>query len=249
VSEARTVRTETLEVRRTARIAMLGPAGPPPPEVRELWYVLHGYGERAAPFLENCRAVDDGLRLIVAPEALSRFYQGDLNALSHRSAPVGASWMTRDEREHEIADYLRYLDDLHATIMARLGGASPAITVLGFSQGGATGARWVASGRVPAERLVLWGSGLAPELDIASPDTPLRRAETVFVVGAADIYITPKIVQKELDRLRAADFPFRLVSFAGGHRLDDATLRALAEGTSPRRSAAGRSAAGRSATR
>jgi predicted esterase len=249
VSDASTIRTETLEVRRTARIAMLGPEGPALQQVRELWYVLHGYGMRAVPFLENCRAADDGTRLIVSPEALSRFYEGDLNALSHRTAPVGASWMTRDEREYEIADYLRYLDDLHATVMARLGGTSPVITVLGFSQGGATGARWVATGRVPAERLILWGSGLAPELDVVSRGTPLRRAEMVFVVGNTDIYITPKIVQKELDRLRAADFPFRLVSFAGGHRLDDATLRALAEGTSPRRSAAGRSAAGRSATR
>jgi predicted esterase len=238
------MRTETLEVRRTARIAMLGPAEPELRQVRELWYVLHGYGERAVPFLENCRAVDDGSRLIVAPEALSRFYQGDLNALSHRNAPVGASWMTRDEREHEIADYLRYLDDLHATIVPRLGGASPAITVLGFSQGGATGARWVATGRVPSARLVLWGSGLAPELDIASPGTPLRRAETVFVVGNADIYITSKVVQKELDRLRAADFPFRLVSFDGGHRLDDATLRALAGGTLARRPATDISATG-----
>jgi predicted esterase len=233
------MRTETLEVRRTARIAMLGPAGPALHEVRELWYVLHGYGMRAVPFLEHCRAVDDGSRLIVAPEALSRFYEGDLNALSHRTAPVGASWMTRDEREYEIADYVHYLDAMHATIMARLGEASPAITVLGFSQGGATGARWVAGGRVPAERLVLWGSGLAPELDIATRGTPLRRAEMVFVVGKTDIYITPKIVQKELDRLRAADLPFRLVSFDGGHRLDDATLRALAEGVSAGRSATG----------
>ncbi|HVT39174.1 MAG TPA: hypothetical protein VHE78_09010 [Gemmatimonadaceae bacterium] len=236
MSDASGIRTETLEVRRTARVAMLGPAGPALRGVRELWYVLHGYGMRAVPFLENCRAVEDGSRLLVAPEGLSRFYEGDLNTLSHRTAPVGASWMTRDEREYEIADYLHYLDDLHATVMASLGGASPVITVLGFSQGGATGARWVANGRVPAERLILWGSGLAPELDIAGRDTPLRRAEMVFVVGKTDIYITPKIVQKEVERLRAAGFPFRFVSFDGGHRLDDATLRALAEGISADRS-------------
>jgi predicted esterase len=208
---------------------MLGPDGPALEGVREIWYVLHGYGMRAAPFLDGCRAIDDGTRLLVAPEALSRYYEGSLNAVSHRTAPVGASWMTRDEREHEISDYIAYLDDVHATLIAsRLGRAKPAITVLGFSQGGATAARWVASGRVPAARLVIWGSGLAPELDIAAPDTPLRRAETVFVVGTTDIYITSKIVDQELGRLCAAGFPFRLVSFDGGHRLDDATLQALA---------------------
>jgi hypothetical protein len=61
----------------------------------------------------------------------------------------------------------------------------------------------------------------------------------VFVVGKADIFITPKIVQKELDRLRAADFPFRFVSFDGGHRLDDDTLCALAEATPAGRSVTG----------
>jgi predicted esterase len=138
--------------------------------------------------------------------------------------------MTRDERESEIADYLAYLDTVHATITSRLGGAKPIVTVLGFSQGGATAARWVASGRVPAARLVVWGSAMAPELDVAAPDSALRRGETVFVVGSTDAFITPKIVAREVERLRAAQFPFRQLSFDGGHRLDDGALRQL---TSP----------------
>ena len=229
MNEQGDIRTETLAVRRSALVAMLGPEAPASAaRVRELWYVLHGYSMRAVPFLSDCRALDDGTRLVVAPEALSRFYEGSLNALSHRTAPVGASWMTRDERESEIGDYVSYLDDLHATIMSRLGGAALSITVLGFSQGGAAAARWVASGRVPAKRLVLWGSGLAPELDLESAQSPLRRVETVFVVGATDVFITPKIVDRELGRLRAAGFPFRFLSFEGGHRMDDVILRELA---------------------
>ena len=63
-------RSEAIAVRRTARLALLGPEGP---AVRELWYVMHGYGQLAAPFIESFRAVDDGTRLIMAPEAHSRF--------------------------------------------------------------------------------------------------------------------------------------------------------------------------------
>jgi dienelactone hydrolase len=231
VTDVGAIQTETFQVRRTARIAMLAPRTGDFSHVRELWYVLHGYGMRAVPFLEHCRALDDGSRLVVAPEALSRFYEGNLP--SHRTAVVGASWMTRDDRDHEIADYLGYLDDLHTMILARIGGAGPPITVLGFSQGGATAARWVASGRVAAERLVAWGSALPPELDIASAGSPLRRAETVFVVGAKDIFITPKIIDRELNRMRAANFPFRYVSFEGGHRMDDTTLREIADRHQP----------------
>jgi predicted esterase len=230
VSSSTEIRTESLEVRRTALVAMLCPQRSDPSSVRELWYVLHGYAMRAAPFLEGFRAIADQTRLLVAPEALSRFYDGTLSPGAHRNAPVAASWMTRDERDSEIADYLAYLDTVHATIASRLDGAKPTVTVLGFSQGGATAARWVASGRVPADRLVVWGSAMAPELDVTTPGTPLRRPETVLVVGSADGYITPKLVAGESERLRAAHFPFRLLSFDGGHRLDDGVLRQL---TSP----------------
>jgi predicted esterase len=225
VSGGSPVRLMPVTVPRTARVALLGPAGP---GVRELWYVLHGYGQLAAPFLESFRAIDDGTRLIVAPEALSRFYDGDAQARLHKDAAVGASWMTREDRESEIADYLAYLTIVHATMLDAIGGGTPpAVTVLGFSQGGATAARWVARGYFRATRLVVWGSQFPPELDLADPAAPLRRAETTLVIGTKDIFATPKIVAKETARLNEAGFPFRFLTFDGGHRLDDDTLRAL----------------------
>jgi predicted esterase len=226
VNDERAIRSVSIAVKRSARLAMLGPAGP---GVRELWYVLHGYGQLAAPFLEDFRAIDDGTRLIVAPEALSRFYEGDARARLHRDARVGASWMTREDRESEIADYIAYFDTVHQSLLARFGVEEmPVVSVLGFSQGGAAAARWVAGGRVNAARLVVWGSQLPPELDLADPGVPLRRTETVLVVGTTDVFATPKVVEKEVARLRAANLPFRFVSFNGGHRMDDDTLRALA---------------------
>ena len=201
--------------------------GPEDSGVREIWYLLHGYGELAAPFLAGARAIDDGTRLLVAPEALSRFYEGDVQARLHREAKVGASWMTREDREAEIADYIEYLDTVHESIVPKLGGGTPTVTVLGFSQGGATAARWVANGRVKPARLIVWGSQFPPELDLANPNAQLRRAETVLVIGTTDVFATPKIVEKDTAKLNAAGFPFRFVSFKGGHRLDDDTLRAL----------------------
>jgi len=226
VSGEHGIRSVSITVRRTARLALLGPQEP---GIRELWYVLHGYGQLAAPFLENFHAIDDGTRLLVAPEALSRFYEGDAQARLHKDAKVGASWMTREDRTSEIADYVSYLDTVHESILATIGNGAlpPAITVLGFSQGGATAARWVASGRVSAARLVVWGSQFPPELDLADPAAPIRRAQTTLVIGTKDVFATPKIVARETARLGDAGFPYRFVTFDGGHRLDDATLRAL----------------------
>lgn len=218
------IRTESIEVRRTAVFASLGPE--PGLDVRELWYVLHGQGMRAVAFLEMARAAASPSRLIVAPEALSRYYEG---AVTRKDAPVVASWMTRDERESEIRDYVRYLDDLHANLTARLGGSTPPVTIIGFSQGGAASVRWVANGNVKPARLVVWASSLPPDVDFAA-NAAIRAPQFTYVHGTKDVYITPKVLDQQLGMLRAANLPHASVSFEGGHRLDDNTLKRIASG-------------------
>ena len=72
---------------RTARYYTLDPAE----AVREVWFVLHGYGQLAGAFLRHFERLQDGARLFIAPEALSRYYLP-----GHQR--VGASWMTREDR-------------------------------------------------------------------------------------------------------------------------------------------------------
>ncbi|HEV8408936.1 MAG TPA: hypothetical protein VGQ30_00420, partial [Gemmatimonadaceae bacterium] len=218
--------TESVSVERTARIALLGSTAS---DVRELWYVLHGYGSLATDFIGEFLPIDDGTRMIVAPEALSRFYLEDVQTRvrnKNANATIGASWMTKHERDSEIADYIAYLNVVHRDMHSRAGGQAK-ITVLGFSQGAAAASRWVASGGVNAARLVIWGSSIAPEIDLAAAASPIRSPETVMVVGTKDVFATPKIVEAEFARMRSANFPFRSVSFEGGHRMDHDTLRGL----------------------
>ena len=42
--------------------------------VREVWFVLHGFGQLSPYFIRHFGVLADGTRLIVAPEALNRFY-------------------------------------------------------------------------------------------------------------------------------------------------------------------------------
>ena len=219
------IRTASLTVPRTARYAAFGPA---PALASEWWIAIHGYGQLAADFLAQCRALDDGRRLVVAPEALSRYYEpGSGNSAAE--ARVGASWMTREDRLHEIGDYLRYLDLLVESLGEGMA-ARPPIHVLGFSQGTATASRWVAAGRVKAARLVCWGGLIAPELDLTSPTAPLRNTRVQLVLGTRDKFATPDVVAREQVRLDAAGFAYESHLFEGGHRLDDATLKAVAAG-------------------
>src|SRR5439155_5746399 len=104
-----TAREPRIDVRRTARYYALGPDDH---SACELWFVLHGYGQLAAQFVRLFETLDDGTRRIVAPEALNRFYLIGAETAPAADRPVGATWMTREDRDHEIEDYLGYLDDV-----------------------------------------------------------------------------------------------------------------------------------------
>jgi predicted esterase len=221
-------RDESFPVTRTARVLTLGPALGA--TARELWIVLHGYGMTAAEILAQVAVLDDGTRRIVAPEALSRFYTRPIEErVKQRSADqhVGASWMTREARDADIADNQAYLLAVYERERAAQGSAALPLTVLGFSQSAATTSRWLASADAPVARHLVWGAMLAHDVPL-DPASPLRRGETVWVLGSRDQFVTSALLEAEQARLAAADFPHRLVRFDGGHRLDDETLRALA---------------------
>jgi len=217
----------SIQVRRTARYYTLGPTHGFP---RELWVVAHGYAQLARGFIKWFAPLDDGTRLIVAPEALSRFY---LDAISERRAQgdprVGATWMTREDRLAEIADYVAYLEQLTSEIRRHLTGAGPRIVVLGFSQGTATVCRWLASSELRADQIVLWAGGIPPELDVAAWSTRLHGAALTLVAGEDDEMVPASAVVTEGERLSAAGVAFTLQRYAGGHRIEAEALLRVAE--------------------
>lgn len=215
-------------VPRTARYHTLGPTHGFP---RELWFVCHGYGQLSSSFVSQFAPIDDGSRLIVAPEALSRFYLDPIPVRRAQKTPrVGATWMTREYRDAEIADYVAYLDRLAEEVRHHLAGAAPRIVVLGFSQGAATACRWLAATELRADQLVLWGGLVPPELDVSAWAERLQGATITLVAGDSDEYSTPKVVAAEAERFSTAGVAFAKVRFEGGHTIDPVALAALADG-------------------
>jgi len=194
-----------------------------------VWFVLHGFGQLAGYFIRDFAPLDDGTRLIVAPEALSRFYLGESTGATSKNARVGATWMTREDRLTEIADYVAYLDALYAQVFALVDRARVRVVALGFSQGVATACRWVARGSSRIDRLVLWGGLVPPEIDSARDATPLRTLRLTRVLGERDEFATPELVRAEDERLTAVGLDAPLLRFDGGHELHAPTLLALAE--------------------
>jgi dienelactone hydrolase len=134
--------------------------------------------------------------------------------------------MTREDRLHEIGDYLRYLDAVHAQVAH----GKARITALGFSLGSATACRWAALGSSRIDRLIVWGGEVPPDLDLTQQRAAdrLRTAQLTLVYGTRDEFFTPKIIAATEARLRSHDIPYALTPFEGGHEIDEPTLRRLA---------------------
>jgi predicted esterase len=220
-------RPHTIEIPKTARYVTLGPSNAP-----EIWLVLHGYGQLASRFLRRFAPIDDGTRRIVAPEALNRFYVANEPGRHGPESVVGATWMTREAREDEITDYVRYLDLLADRVLeeAATGGVErPRLHLLGFSQGVATAARWLTHGRVRPRRAILWGDFLPPDLHVSVAGRSWTGVEVVLVRGDQDRALqNDRLRAAETKRLDELGHPIRRVRYAGGHDIDPETLNALA---------------------
>ena len=217
-----------LAVTRTARYFAVGGSGGAEDDtnaLRELWIVCHGYGQLAAKFLESFVPLATPWRRIVAPEGLSRFYLERSRVGVNTQADVGATWMTREDREHEIADQIVYLDALLDHLLPAASESHVRLRVLGFSQGVATVSRWLVRGRRvrPAE-VVLWAGSFPADVDVSQLVGRLAGAPVVFAVGTRDELASWAAADVEVGRFSAAGIDARLVTFNGGHRLDTPTL-------------------------
>jgi predicted esterase len=214
--------TETrLRITRSARVYTLGNVG-----AEEAWIVLHGYSQLARRFVRQFSQIAGDNRAVVAPEALNRFYVDPPRPDGPPAAErrVGTTWMTREDRDAEIADYVAYLDRVRTEIVPQ----AQRVTVLGFSQGVATACRWVALGTSLVERLILWAGPVPNDLDLSLLAKRSNGMRVEIVLGTHDEFARFRKIDEELALLREAGVVYSHVSFEGGHMIDSATLTSLA---------------------
>lgn len=212
------VEEHRLTTTRTARLQSVGDLE----TADEVWMVIHGFGQLAAEFVLPFGAIAGVTRAVIAPEALNKFYHVSRETGRREGQRVGATWMTREDREVEIADYVAYLD----AVATEFGRARP-LTVLGFSQGVSTMMRWIVRGSHPVSRVIVWAGEIPPELDLAEHRARFPAAGVEIVIGSVDEYATWINLDAIKRRFEAADIPLRVQLFDGGHRLDRETLLSL----------------------
>jgi predicted esterase len=202
----------SMVVSRHARIGIVGD----PATAREAWLILHGYGMLARGILHWFRGAEHADRLLVAPEALSRFY----TVLSGGKRSVGASWVTREELDHELEDQFAYLERVVAEYIPD----SMAIHVHGFSQGVSAATRWTARTRRSVADVVGW-AGIVPD-DVTGERLKEKLGDRALrlIVGHEDTRVTPEQVEADAVRLRNQGLAVELRRFVGGHRVELSAL-------------------------
>ncbi len=193
---------------------------------RKVWFVIHGYGQLAQYFIKKFSVLENPETCIIAPEGLSRFYLEDVTKRSQSgNNKVGATWMTRENRLMDIENYLTYLNGIYSKeIPTSFAGQ---VTLLGFSQGGATVSRWALDGTVSFQRLILWAGIFPNDMDFDKGTSLFRNKEVIEVYGDQDPFLTDERLGEMKDLNGKLNLRPTLVQFKGGHEIDQETLLQL----------------------
>jgi predicted esterase len=167
---------------------------------------FHGYGESAEKNLEQLLRIpgQDAL-VLVSVHSLHLFYT--------RAGEVVGSWMTKRDREHAIADNIRYVAGVVARVKEEFG-AGGRLVYAGFSQGAAMAYRAAARSGHACHGVIALGGDVPP--DVA--DDPSARLPPVLVLrGERDEWFTAEKLERDRASLHARAAAARVSVFAGGH--------------------------------
>ena len=187
-----------------------------------IWFVLHGYGQLASDFLPQFQELADDGAFVVAPEGLSHFY------FKGFGGNPGASWMTREDREADILDYVYFLDKVYNDINWNVSGKAD-FHLLGFSQGAETAARWFTLGRVDFSSLILFGGSIPRDIDAGKFKRNTENSKIYLCHGMNDRFINEQKADEELLFVSELNVKTEHVKFPGGHEIHLPTLRRIAQ--------------------
>lgn len=209
------IQSHHIQTTKTARYFVLGDLE----TAHHIWVVLHGYGQSAERFLTKFEGLQNSNTAIIAPEGLHRFYTKGV------SGDVGASWMTKDDRETDIVDYVNFLNLLISNVIK----PHQTLEVLGFSQGAATACRWLASGKVRPRNLILWAGMMPTDVDLSEGIDHLRKINLIVAFSKTDQYRTDDLWFSHLNQLKKNKLRFAEFEYEGGHRVVSSELLRLTD--------------------
>lgn len=166
-----------LEVGQRQRVDVLGDLDD---NTTDVWIALHGYGQLVEYFQRHFRGLVTPARAFVFPQGAHKFY------LQGTDGRVGASWMTKEDRLIDIDNQRLFLNGV--CHWAELKAPKARFHMVGFSQGVATGMRFLGHSRIHFHSLLAWAGSWPPDLDENSQKATLD-VEMSAWFGTVDPFI------------------------------------------------------------
>ena len=189
-----------------------------------VWIVLHGYGMLSEYFIKKFECIMNDSTVVIAPEGSNRFY------LENNYYRVGASWMTKLDKEKDIEDNISFIQTLYSNIVDEIGHTNFKLNTLGFSQGGATLVRWIMSNNINIDSLILWGSDIPKDCLTNEKKSRWSSIDVKLVIGNQDEYINEENKQKVIDLINSYGLKYELVEYEGSHKIIEKELEKIAAG-------------------
>jgi predicted esterase len=165
------------------------------PKTEEIWIVFHGYGQLAEHFIRRFNILDGNKCFVVAPEGLNKFYLSE-NGL------VGASWMTKQNRENELENQRRYFDEIFTQYFSEIDFSTKKIVFFGFSQGVAAMVRCLIHKRLRIAKMIIWAGEIPKETN--KDNLNLENVDVQFVIGNKDKYYSEAAIRTHIESFEAA---------------------------------------------
>jgi predicted esterase len=210
---------QKIKTEKTAKIAVKGNLDSD--KIKYILIALHGYGQLSEYFIRNFNFLDENKFIVIVPEALNRFY------LKGFSGNVGASWMTKVEREDEIKDQTTYLNNIVQLYKNEKWFGAVKKVVLGFSQGTATAVRWLINSDFSPTKIILWGGAVPKDADFDKVKTLSEKSDLNICIGTKDEFISVEKVNEVNTLLSEKKIKYNLTLYEGEHKIYKNVLKKI----------------------
>ncbi len=187
-------------------------------DTKTVWIIVHGFAQRAEEFIQEFSFLDTKENFVLAPEALNRFYK------KGPGGDTAATWMTKDDRENEIRDYVNYLNALYDSCLGNIT-ENIQVNVIGFSQGTSTVSRWLVGNKRNVNKLIFYAGEIGKEIVEARRLSGFNAQQKYYVYGTKDTIIPLELV-KQFEQI-ATQFGIEFIAFDGGHEINKEVILGL----------------------
>jgi len=182
-------------------------------------FAFHGYGQLAAYFGKHFEKLGSEY-FVVIPEGLHRFY------IKGTEGRVGASWMTKEDRETDILNQSTYLNSLLNGINVSHH-TNAKLCILGFSQGVATAMRWIIRNNIKIDAFINWAGSIPNDLPVVEVTKAFEELRMQIIIGDKDPYFNDKVHEHLLACINNYKLSVDFQNFDGEHKMEAELLKLI----------------------